>query len=631
MTVKDLDDLATAIGVAIPDNTTRLVDPADIRDTGFVDSIDSIGRINATRFGMKGDDSTVNTTFLQAGLDSGLGSLYVPAGIYITDSVTLSADDFVLFGEGTIRLINNATGMADRGMIHVTGSRCTVRDLTLKGNLVAAPSSSADLGSPLVIVGDECRVTNVRLFDARADAPAVPTRQDNIRVIGKDCIVSNCHSENSGYSGYMNGGPDSSNQFVNNYFRRGPAPFSAIIRAFNNGGGSDNDGVSLVIDGLNADKDVVIDWTSMNNPALVENVIVKNCFIKSVGGNGIKLAHIRNVFIDNCHIEADVSFPGLEGVVFAERVYNATITNSFISSSGGSTSSSSHFQHFSAGSKHTSLNSLTLDNCIIGGTGRDPSDLWDLKAVCVRTFKFTMKDCIVNSVRNRVIECWPETDGGVVSIGLNTPPATTGSQDVYIVGTAPTGDWAGQANALAWDISVGTWLFESITDVPATLKYDTRVFDFDTRDWYKFINAADGWVVVPDEEWGYNVTGNTFVGYQDGAGIFGVDMANDEAVIDRDLLRDRLLKRSDLIRFYDNEIVNHGIGGTAETNVANLDSIYQQKASGLWFNDAIPADGIWSLGDRIDRVPGVVGQPVGWICTTAGGPGVFAFTALPDL
>lgn len=38
---------------------------------------------------------------------------------------------------------------------------------------------------------------------------------------------------------------------------------------------------------------------------------------------------------------------------------------------------------------------------------------------------------------------------GVVSVGSNTPPGSPVTNDMYVVGTSPTGAWSGQANALA--------------------------------------------------------------------------------------------------------------------------------------------------------------------------------------
>jgi len=58
MTAKDLDSLRAAVSAALPDNTTRLIDPADVRQIGFIDSIDSLSdRVSITpqMFGAVGD------------------------------------------------------------------------------------------------------------------------------------------------------------------------------------------------------------------------------------------------------------------------------------------------------------------------------------------------------------------------------------------------------------------------------------------------------------------------------------------------------------------------------------------------------------------------------------------------
>ncbi len=47
---------------------------------------------------------------------------------------------------------------------------------------------------------------------------------------------------------------------------------------------------------------------------------------------------------------------------------------------------------------------------------------------------------------------------GVVAVGVNAPPSAPGVGEAWIVGSAPTGAWAGQAHALAgW--TAGGWRF----------------------------------------------------------------------------------------------------------------------------------------------------------------------------
>ena len=47
---------------------------------------------------------------------------------------------------------------------------------------------------------------------------------------------------------------------------------------------------------------------------------------------------------------------------------------------------------------------------------------------------------------------------GVVSIGSNTPPGSPVAGNSYVVGTAPTGAWAGRANTIAI-YTDGGWRF----------------------------------------------------------------------------------------------------------------------------------------------------------------------------
>lgn len=48
--------------------------------------------------------------------------------------------------------------------------------------------------------------------------------------------------------------------------------------------------------------------------------------------------------------------------------------------------------------------------------------------------------------------------GGAISIGLDTPPGSPSEGDVYVVGTSPTGAWAGRANTIA-GFFLGSWIF----------------------------------------------------------------------------------------------------------------------------------------------------------------------------
>ena len=52
---------------------------------------------------------------------------------------------------------------------------------------------------------------------------------------------------------------------------------------------------------------------------------------------------------------------------------------------------------------------------------------------------------------------------GALDRGVNTPPGSPADGDVYIIGSAPTGGWAGQANKIAVR-HLGAWVFEPSVD-----------------------------------------------------------------------------------------------------------------------------------------------------------------------
>jgi len=56
--------------------------------------------------------------------------------------------------------------------------------------------------------------------------------------------------------------------------------------------------------------------------------------------------------------------------------------------------------------------------------------------------------------------------GSVIQVGLNTPPGTPANGDAYIIGSAPTGAWAGQPDkVVVWSTEIAT--IDTDTKVPA--------------------------------------------------------------------------------------------------------------------------------------------------------------------
>lgn len=81
----------------------------------------------------------------------------------------------------------------------------------------------------------------------------------------------------------------------------------------------------------------------------------------------------------------------------------------------------------------------------------------------------------------------------VLTIGANAPPGSNADGDLHIIGTAPTGAWAGQANNLARYVAEGNaWQF-FVAGVQVGL-----VLNRDDGNLYKFdeVNSPQGWVLA---------------------------------------------------------------------------------------------------------------------------------------
>ena len=71
----------------------------------------------------------------------------------------------------------------------------------------------------------------------------------------------------------------------------------------------------------------------------------------------------------------------------------------------------------------------------------------------------------------------------VVSVGTNTPPGSPAVGARYIVGTAPTGAWAGQADKLARWLGGGWSFFDAALAVNLA---DSKLY----------LRGSAGWIVV---------------------------------------------------------------------------------------------------------------------------------------
>ena len=77
--------------------------------------------------------------------------------------------------------------------------------------------------------------------------------------------------------------------------------------------------------------------------------------------------------------------------------------------------------------------------------------------------------------------------GGVISIGTNAPPGSPSEGDAYIIGTSPTGAWAGRANAVAYYTASGWRFVPNVNSAGSPIALSTQHEGFGP-----FIDQTDG-------------------------------------------------------------------------------------------------------------------------------------------
>ncbi|MDQ0305354.1 DUF2793 domain-containing protein [Ancylobacter polymorphus] len=88
---------------------------------------------------------------------------------------------------------------------------------------------------------------------------------------------------------------------------------------------------------------------------------------------------------------------------------------------------------------------------------------------------------------------------GVVSVGSNTPPGSPVTNDMYVVGTSPTGAWSGQANNLAqWTGSA--WQFTAPTGGTTAVSEATNgVYIFSGTAWNLYVAPSSFIATLMDD------------------------------------------------------------------------------------------------------------------------------------
>jgi len=172
---------------------------------------------DVTQYGAKGDGSTIDRSAIQDAIDvaeaAGGGVVFFPEGTYLVDrtvsegvNLLINSDNVDLLGVGRSSVIkkNDEPG-ADEGsyIIRITGSDCSVRNLTVDGNKanqgdITGPTD----GSSIQPRGDRNTVMNVHSINAGGDG--IEARGDTRTIVAYnyflDSFEHNIHFNDSSYS-----------------------------------------------------------------------------------------------------------------------------------------------------------------------------------------------------------------------------------------------------------------------------------------------------------------------------------------------------------------------------------------------------------------------------------------------
>ena len=153
---------------------------------------------NILDYGADSTGATDSTTEIQAALNSGAKSVYVPSGTYLITALTITSE-MVVYGEG--KLIRNA--VASSPMINITVSNVEIDGLKFDGagaGSTIVTGDSAEVAVKARGTSSTAQITNIKIRNTVIDGVAgVGIRCD----YANNCIIGSNIILNCGYAGVL--------------------------------------------------------------------------------------------------------------------------------------------------------------------------------------------------------------------------------------------------------------------------------------------------------------------------------------------------------------------------------------------------------------------------------------------
>ena len=153
---------------------------------------------NILDYGADSTGATDSTTEIQAALNSGAKSVYVPPGTYLITALTITSE-MVVYGEG--KLIRNAVAYSP--MINITASNVEIDGLKFDGagaGSTIVTGNSAEVAVQATGTNSTSQITNIKIRNTVIDGVAgVGIRCD----YANNCIIGSNIILNCGYAGIL--------------------------------------------------------------------------------------------------------------------------------------------------------------------------------------------------------------------------------------------------------------------------------------------------------------------------------------------------------------------------------------------------------------------------------------------
>lgn len=576
--------------------------------------------VSVKDFGAKGDGVTDDTAAIQAAVNSGVTSVYFPAGEYIISDAIALPSYVTVYGNGYGSKITS-TGTNKCIFYATTKTRVSISNLFLNGNLTGAGSTAAGAAGGHGINFNDCTDVTVIgcFFDniGRATSGSFASGIRGLNVVGalvdRNSFLTNCGG------GVSNTGADISlsyacknTRIINNRSVSEMDSFISVSGVSYAAGDTVN---HIIIGNMGSRSDASVARTGILCPYDAEQThsVICNNHLENFPANGIYVSAAASSGDDDAGITITgnvIRYCGgtsamlnISGGIYVSGRAGASVTGNLVEYTGYTRSGVARTYAIAGIFVNVARSAAIGDNVVRNSTAA---------GVLVRNISASRATTDI-SVADNVL--YDNGQGGVEIDNANATALMARIQVVNNTITQVNNDFDG----ITYTLSSGAVAMvglridgNNITAAVGTTKYGftTNASGF-TKTFSLKNNCFSGWVrgvsfasaAIADKEIGNNIViaDNMFSDCTTGLSIsFG---AGKYALHFNSTFVNCSNETSDAARFVSAYRQGNGT--------------YELRRS------AAPADGAWQVGDRVAFTAPVAGGHIGSVCTTAGSPGTW--------